>query len=53
MGILYTRFGDPSHVGADPDPDLWLMDPDATPDPTPFFINFKDAKKNFPHIFFL
>jgi hypothetical protein len=23
------------------------MDPDPTPDPTPFFIDFKDAKKNF------
>ncbi len=34
-----------------PDPYLWLVDPDPapgsdqTPDPTPFFINFKDAKK--------
>ncbi len=25
---------------------LWLMDPDPTPDPTPFFSDFKDAKKN-------
>jgi len=25
----------------DPDPHLWLMDPD----PIPFFSNFKDAKK--------
>jgi hypothetical protein len=32
----------------DPSPDL-AQDP--TPDPTPFFIDFKDAKKNF--IFFL
>jgi hypothetical protein len=30
----------------DPDPD-----PDQTPDPTQFFSDFKDAKKNFP-IFF-
>jgi hypothetical protein len=27
------------------DPHLWLMDPDPTPDPTPFFRDFKDAKK--------
>jgi hypothetical protein len=26
------------------------MDPDATPDPTPFFNDFKDVKKKF-HIF--
>ena len=38
---------DPRHFGADPDPYLLLMDPDPTPDPTPFFIDFKDAKKNF------
>jgi hypothetical protein len=30
------------------------MDPDPTPDPTPFFIDFKDAKNIFfLHIFFL
>ncbi len=30
------------------------MDPDPTTDPTPFFSDFKDAKKNyFFHIFFL
>jgi hypothetical protein len=28
---------------------LWLMDPD--PDPTPFFIDFKNEKNNFFHIF--
>ena len=34
------------------DPYLWLLDPDPTPDPTPFFSDFKDAKKNyFFHIF--
>ncbi len=33
--------------GADPDQDLWQTDPD----PTPFFSDFKDAKKI--HIFFL
>jgi hypothetical protein len=27
------------------------MDPDPTPDPTPFFIDFKDAKKK--DIFFI
>ncbi len=31
------------------DPYIWLTDPDPTPDPTPFFSDFKDAKK----IFFL
>ncbi len=25
------------------DPYLWLMDPDPTPDPTPFFSDFKNA----------
>jgi hypothetical protein len=33
------------------------MDPDPTPDPTPFFIDFKDAKKIYLafsfHILFL
>ncbi len=52
--LLYTSVGDPWHFGADPDPDprirtLWLMDsaldPDPTPDPIPFFSDFKDAKK--------
>ncbi len=35
----------------DPDPD---PDSDQIPDPTPFFIDFKDANKNyyFLHIFF-
>ncbi len=28
------------------------QDPDSSPDPTPFFIDFKDAKKNFFSIFF-
>jgi len=27
------------------------MDPDPTPDPTPFFSDFKDVKKNCSHIF--
>jgi hypothetical protein len=34
-------------------PYLLLMDPDPTPDPTPFFSDFKDGKKKFLHIFFL
>ncbi len=28
-----------------PDPYLWLMDPDPTQDPTPFFSDFKDENK--------
>ncbi len=44
-----------------PDPYLWLMDPDPvpdldpTPDSTPFFIDFKDAKKYFfsPYFFLI
>jgi hypothetical protein len=28
-------------------------DPNPTPDPTPFFIDFKDAKKYFLHIFLI
>ncbi len=43
--IQQIRVGDLWHFGADPDPHLWLMDPDPTPDPTPFFSAFKDAKK--------
>jgi hypothetical protein len=37
------------------DPYLRLVDPDPnpTPDPTPFFIDFKDAKKYFLHIFLI
>jgi hypothetical protein len=35
------------------DPDLCLMDPDPTPDPTPFFHDSKDAKKIIFVIFFL
>ncbi len=59
MFKISTSVGDPWHFGADPDPRictyLWLMDPDLasdqdpTPDPSSFFIDFKDAKK----IFFL
>jgi hypothetical protein len=30
---------------SDPDPD-----PNSTPDPTPFFIDFKDAKKIYFHL---
>ncbi len=42
--LFQIRVGDPWHFGADPD---------LAPDPTPFFIDFKDAKKIFFHIFFL
>ncbi len=35
-----------------PDPYLWLIDPDPTPDPTPFFSDFKDVKNLFFFIFF-
>jgi hypothetical protein len=35
------------------DPYLLLMDSDPNPDPTPFFSDFKDAKKNFSSYFFL
>jgi len=35
------------------DPYLLLSDPDLTPDPAPFFSDFKDAKKLFFSIFFL
>jgi hypothetical protein len=35
------------------DPYLLLMDPDPTPDPTPFFSDFKDAKKYFFSYFLL
>ncbi len=35
------------------DPYLRLMDPDPTPDPTPFFSDLKEAKKKFPHFFVL
>ncbi len=34
------------------DPYLGLTDPDLTPDPTPFFSDFKDAKKMCFFIFF-
>ncbi len=46
---LESSVGDLWHFGAEPDPYLWLMDPDPDPtsDPTPFFIDFKDANKIF------
>jgi len=34
----------------DPDP---ALDPYPTPDPTPFFIDFKDTKKKFSYFFSL
>jgi hypothetical protein len=37
-----TSVADLRYFGADPY--LWLMYPDPTPDPTPFFCDFKDAK---------
>jgi hypothetical protein len=37
----YTLLMMKTNVG---DPYLCLVDPDLTPDPTPFFSNFKDAK---------
>ncbi len=52
--LIYRKIsvGDPWHLGADPDPHLWLTDLDPTSDPTPLSNDFKDAKKNFfPHIF--
>ncbi len=38
-----------------PDPYLWLLDPDPaqSPDPTSFFIYFKDVPKNIFFIYFL
>jgi hypothetical protein len=39
--LLNFSAGDPRHFGAHPY--LWLSDPD----PTPFFSDFKEAKKNF------
>ncbi len=50
---ITSTIGDPWRFGADQDPHLWLMDPDLdpTPDPTPFFSDFKDANF-FLHIFF-
>ncbi len=46
------QFGDSWRFGADPDldPHLSLMDPDPTPNLTPFFGDTKDEKKKF--IFF-
>ncbi len=51
--MVITGVADPWYFGAGPNLYLWLMDPDPTPDPTPFFSNFKDAKKIifFPHFF--
>jgi hypothetical protein len=39
-----TSVGDPWHFGAYPDPDRYLRLMDTDPDPTPFFIDFTDAK---------
>ncbi len=45
-----TSVKDPLHLGADPDPHLWLMDldPDPTPDLTPFLSDFKNAGERGP-----
>ncbi len=42
-----SSVGDPWHFGPDPDPYLWLMNPDLDPipDSTPFFTDFKEAKE--------
>ena len=37
----------------DPDPLVGGMDPDPTPDPTPLFIDLKNAKNICLNIFFL
>jgi hypothetical protein len=49
--MFLTDVGDPGLFGADSDPRL-RSDPDPTPDPTPFFSDFKDAKKIIFFIFF-
>ncbi len=49
-----SSVGDPWYFCADPDPGT-DQDPNPTPNPTLFFSDFKDAKKNifFSHIFLL
>ncbi len=42
---LESSVGDPGKFGADPDPHRRLMDPDPTPDPTPFYSDIKVAKQ--------
>ncbi len=49
--LAYNQCWEPWHFDADPH--RWLMDPDPSPDPTPFFSNFKDAKNYFLSYFFL
>ncbi len=44
--MFLTGVGDPEHFGEDPDLRL-RVDPDPTPDLTPFFSDFKDAKNYF------
>ncbi len=51
----WSSVGDPRHFGADPGSDWCLriaLNLDSTPDPTPFFNDFEDAKKYFFHILF-
>jgi hypothetical protein len=50
--MCLTGVGDPGQFGANSDPRL-RTDPDPTPDLTPFFSDFKDAKKLFFSYFFL
>jgi hypothetical protein len=51
-----VTFGCGSGCGS-PDPYLWLIDQDpdsdTTPDPIPFFSDFKNAKKILFRVFFL
>ncbi len=45
MLVLLAVLGIRDNLVRDPDPHLWLMDPDLAPDPPPFLSDFKDAKK--------
>ncbi len=55
-GIGVASVGNPCHFGADPDradPNLWLFDKDPTPDPTPFYSDFKDGENYYYYFIFL
>ncbi len=41
--MLISSTADPWHFGTDPDPGLWLMDPDPVPDCAIFVINLQEA----------
>jgi len=48
--LVRNRIGRSVHLtngSGSTDPYLWLTNPDPTPDQTPFFSDFKDAKKTF------